>query len=161
MYCRNCGAQNNDGAAFCKKCGAKMKAGTTPREEKTASGTVPRAAAADEYVDKSDEYYRGSSESNMRSTDVTPTTEMTSGQNHYQIPDEYRPIGMWGYFGYSLLFSIPIVGIICELVFAFGGTKNMNLRNFARAQFCMVIVVIVLLIIIVMTGAGALSSMYW
>ena len=24
------------------------------------------------------------------------------------IPDEYKPISMWGYFGYEILFSIPI-----------------------------------------------------
>ena len=30
-------------------------------------------------------------------------------------PEEYKPITMWGYFGYELLFSIPCVGIIILL----------------------------------------------
>ena len=35
------------------------------------------------------------------------------------IPDEYKPISMWGYFGYEILFSIPIIGFIFILVFSF------------------------------------------
>ena len=31
-----------------------------------------------------------------------------------ELPSQYRPIGAWGYFGYSLLFSIPLVGFICQ-----------------------------------------------
>ena len=52
------------------------------------------------------------------------------------LPEEYRPISMWGYFGYQILFSIPCVGFIALLIFAFGGTKNVNLKNFARSYFC-------------------------
>ena len=52
--------------------------------------------------------------------------------NENYIPEEYTPISMWGYFGYSLLFSIPIVGLICIIVFSFGGSRNINLRNFAE-----------------------------
>lgn len=37
--------------------------------------------------------------------------------NDYNIPEEYRPISMWGYFGYSILFAIPIVGIVLIIVF--------------------------------------------
>ena len=55
------------------------------------------------------------------------------------IPEEYKPISMWGYFGYQLLFAIPCVGFIVLLVFAFGGTNNINLRNFARSYFCFII----------------------
>ena len=48
------------------------------------------------------------------------------------IPYEYEPISMWGYFGYEILFSIPIIGFIVLLVYAFGGTRNINLRNFFK-----------------------------
>lgn len=68
------------------------------------------------------------------------------------IPEEYRPISMWGYFGYEILFSIPIVGFILLLVFSFGGTKNVNLKNFARSYFCVVIIVAILLLILILSG---------
>lgn len=60
------------------------------------------------------------------------------------VSDEYQPISMWGYFGYELLFSIPCVGFILLLVFSFGGTHNINVRNFARSYFCLLIVMAVL-----------------
>ena len=43
-------------------------------------------------------------------------------------------IRSWGYFGYSLLFSIPVVGaIVCILCAIFA--RNLNVKNFALA-FC-------------------------
>lgn len=68
-----------------------------------------------------------------------------------KIPSEYRPISMWGYFGYQLLFSIPIIGWICIVVFALT-SSNLNLRNFARSQFCMMIIWLVLICISAFTG---------
>lgn len=68
------------------------------------------------------------------------------------MPEEYRPISMWGYFGYELLFSIPCVGFILLIVFSVGGTKNINLRNFARSYFCYFIIVAVLVAILISTG---------
>lgn len=65
------------------------------------------------------------------------------------IPPEYKPLGAWAYFLYSLLFSIPLVGFICLLVFACGGTPNINLRNFARSYFCGLLVVVILAVITV------------
>ena len=78
------------------------------------------------------------------------------------IPQEYRPISMWGYFGYELLFSIPCVGFILLIVFSVGGTKNVNLRNFARSYFCFMILAFVLILILVIfgaAGAGAASAL--
>lgn len=75
------------------------------------------------------------------------------------IPEEYRPISMWGYFGYELLFSIPCVGFILLIIFAVGGTKNVNLRNFARSYFCFLIILVVLFVILLATGlVGSMVS---
>ena len=60
--------------------------------------------------------------------------------NHYDhIPSEYRPISMWGYFGYTILFCIPVLGLILATVWSLGA-GNINLRNFARSQFCILII---------------------
>lgn len=75
------------------------------------------------------------------------------------IPEEYRPISMWGYLGYQILFALPCVGLILLLVFSFGGTKNKNLKNFARSYFCVLIIAVVLVAIIMSVGGvGFLSS---
>lgn len=75
------------------------------------------------------------------------------------IPEEYRPISMWGYFGYELLFSIPCVGFIILIIFAVGGTRNVNVRNFARSYFCFLIILAVFIGILIATGVvGALAG---
>ncbi|MBQ1246707.1 MAG: hypothetical protein IIZ78_12185 [Clostridiales bacterium] len=76
------------------------------------------------------------------------------------IPEEYRPISMWGYFGYEILFSIPIVGFICLIVFALGA-KNVNKKNFARSYFCYTIIVCLVAIVIfaIMMATGAVSAL--
>ncbi|MDU1412802.1 MAG: hypothetical protein E6929_08305 [Clostridium sp.] len=80
--------------------------------------------------------------------------------NFNNIPEEYKPISMWGYFGYQLLFSIPCVGIILLLVFSFGGTKNKNLRNFARSYFCFIILIsVIIFMVTVVGGISILGSM--
>lgn len=76
------------------------------------------------------------------------------------IPAEYKPISMWGYFGYEILFSIPLIGLICLIVFAFA-SKNKNVKNFARSYFCMLILVIVLAVIClaIISATGAVISL--
>lgn len=84
---------------------------------------------------------------------------MSEENNLNNIPEEYRPIGMWGYFGYQLLFSIPCVGFILLLVFSFGGARNINLRNFARSYLCYFVIVFVLVFISII-ALGGLSAFY-
>lgn len=77
------------------------------------------------------------------------------------IPEKYRPITMWGYFGLEILFSIPIVGFIFLIVFALGGTRNVNKKNFARSYFCFVIIFVVIAAIFVATGlVGQVIDMF-
>ena len=62
--------------------------------------------------------------------------------NQAGIPEEYKPISMWGYFGYELLFSIPCIGLIVLIVLAVSA-KNVNVKNFARSYFCFLIIFII------------------
>ena len=64
---------------------------------------------------------------------------MASNKSTTKIPAEYEPISMWGYFGYEVLFMIPVIGWICIGIFALTAS-NHNLRNFARSQFCVLII---------------------
>ena len=68
--------------------------------------------------------------------------------DYNNLPDEYRPISMWGYF--------------VLLVFSFGGTENVNLRNFARSYFCFLIVIVIFAIIVaIIGGAAAVGAAYY
>ena len=73
-------------------------------------------------------------------------------------PDKNRPLSPWAYYGLQLLFSIPLVGFICLIVFSLNN-NNINRRNFARSYWCNLIVsvaiVILVIILLAATGAGA------
>ncbi len=69
------------------------------------------------------------------------------------IPPEYTPISMWGYFGYQLLFNIPVVGIILLIIFSISA-KNVNLKNFARSYFCVTIIMLILLAVLIVSVGG-------
>ena len=71
-----------------------------------------------------------------------------------QLPEKYRPLSAWAYFGYSILFSIPIVGLVCLIVFALSST-NINRRSYARSFFCLYIRWGVLILILSVTGGFA------
>jgi len=72
------------------------------------------------------------------------------------IPDSYKPISMWGYFGYEVLFSIPIIGFIFLLIFSFAHS-NVNVKNFARSYFCYLILMII--IFAILAGTGMMASL--
>ena len=74
------------------------------------------------------------------------------------LPAKYRPLGAWSYFGYVILFSIPIVAIIFSFI-----DSNINRRSFARSYVCawiiaIVIVGITLAIVIGTVGLDALMN---
>lgn len=80
-----------------------------------------------------------------------------NNQYNFNIPKEYTPISALGYFGYQILFSIPILGFIFLLIFALGGTENINLRNFSRSYFCFIFIFLFLLFIFGASIAGLVA----
>ena len=80
--------------------------------------------------------------------------------DYQNIPSEYKPISMWGYFGYEILFSIPIIGFICLIIFSFV-PSNKNVKNFARSYFCLLIIFIVLTVVLIaiLSAVGAIGSL--
>ena len=60
------------------------------------------------------------------------------------LPYQYRPLSPWAYFGYSLLFSLPVIGLISLILLSFNN-NNINRRNYARSFFCIYAVALILL----------------
>ncbi len=63
------------------------------------------------------------------------------------IPENYRPISPWAYWGLKLLYSIPIVGFVFLIVFTFS-RGNINRRNFTRSYWCDAIIAAVICLIV-------------
>ncbi len=76
-----------------------------------------------------------------------------------QIPEEYKPISMWGYLGYEILFALPFIGFILVIVMSFA-PANKNVKNFARSFLLATIIGIVLVFIIFsLFGAAIVASL--
>lgn len=75
------------------------------------------------------------------------------------LPEKYRPLGAWAYFGYSILFAIPLVGFILLIVFSFSDA-NIARRNYARSFFCGLVVALVILavVLIIMLAFGGFAA---
>ena len=71
-----------------------------------------------------------------------------------RLPEKYRPLGAWAYFGYTVLFSIPLVGVICLIIFACDGSQVVR-RSFARCYLCVLILVVILVLIAMAAGLGS------
>lgn len=153
MKCPNCGSESS--GKFCAYCGAPLPQSDS---NQTDYQTPPNSSQG---------YYQGNSrqqDSYQQSWQQTSEredrrsngyqTSYSYSQGSPDIPPEYRPISMWGYFGYQILFSIPCVGFILLLIFSFGGTQNINLRNFARSYFCLLIIVVVLMVFVIGISGG-------
>ena len=65
-----------------------------------------------------------------------------------KIPQNYKPLSPWAYYGLQLLFSIPVVGFICLIVFSFD-SGNIHRRNFARSYWCSLLLGLILTVVIV------------
>jgi len=81
--------------------------------------------------------------------------------NNY--PEENRPIGAWKYFGLDILFSIPIIGLICAIIFAITNRNN-HLRNLSKAMIIkriILAVIYVLLFSLVLFLKPASNTVYY
>ena len=152
MKCNNCGTENADGQQYCQGCGAALygQSNMYTQQNQNTYGQQNANAYGQQNLYSQQAY-------------TTPPQQVVYNQRitKENLPYEFQPISMWGYFGYQILFMIPIIGFILLIVFALGGTKNVNLKNFARSYFCVTIIVLVVVLIIAAMGGLAIfeSSM--
>lgn len=74
----------------------------------------------------------------------------------YDGPSQFEPLSPWSYVGYTILFTIPVVGLVFLLVFTFSG-GNVNRRSFARSYWAALLLGI--LVIAVLAATGVLAGM--
>ncbi len=147
MFCPNCGTENENDAKVCQSCGQELQTENQQQvygNQQQAYGNQQQAYGSQQQMYGNQPPVYGNQPPIYGNQ---PPVYYNQPPMNNQVPEEYRPIGMWGYFGYELLFMIPIVGLIMVLIFSFGGTANKNLKNFARSQFCIWIVIAVLAVI--------------
>lgn len=102
-------------------------------------------------------YYRPAPPPAPQPTPYQPVNVINVQQD--RIPPEYQPLSPWAYFGYSLLFALPIAGFILLIVFSFAG-GNINRRNYARSYFCWLIILAIIVGIIAIIAAATGASLF-
>lgn len=121
--CKNCGNKISKNDTFCENCGCKVVA------EKEYSQQAPVAA-------------------------VQPVNSYNQPQYVAIAPDPNKnTLSAWAFFGYSILFVVPVLGLIFNLIFCFN-SSNLTRRSFARSYWCWYIIVAIAAIIIVASGAS-------
>lgn len=143
MFCPKCGTEVSDDKAFCPECG-------NPLKSQAQQNSGAQQAAGAQQASEGQQTARAQN-------GARPHPQVQFQSDTVVLPDEYKPISMWGYFGYEILFSIPIVGFIVLIVLSING-KNQNVKNFARSYFCFTIIVLILLVILLVSVAGAGAS---
>lgn len=152
MICRNCSAQINDTASFCPYCGEKVIAYSEPAAAQQPAENFNAAPAYNAQQQYNNGAYGAVPQYGMNQPYFVPQQP--------QIPEEYRPLSAWAYFGYSLLFSIPLIGLICLIIFSFS-SSNINRRNYARSFWCFIVIGIIIGLVISLTGGFAMSEVMY
>lgn len=121
-FCTNCGNSVSDNVKFCTSCGAPM---------------ATDAAA-------------GSPAQSMTQT-VQPVQQPVAA---YVPPAAYKeePISTGGYIGIMLLMLIPVINLILVIIWACGGCRKVNKRNFARAMLVWLLIAGVLTTLFIFVG---------
>lgn len=83
--------------------------------------------------------------------------------NPYTTPppadSKYASVGLWSYVGMMIVFSIPIVGFILAIIWAFD-TGNISRRNFARAVLVLLVISFVISVILAVVGIVFLYDIF-
>lgn len=160
--CNKCSVANDDKAVFCVGCGAVLQNTT---QENPVITEEPTPTQTESYSEP--QAYAPPQSPFVQPVSSQPAMpQMPYGQpygfvpiDENMLPPEYKPVTIGQYIGYSLLFSLPIIGIIMLFVTAFDSDKSISLRNYAKSilVWCAISIVLAILLFVF---AGIVESMY-
>jgi len=124
MFCPKCGTNVPEGSKFCESCGNNMQ-----QAEQSIQQEPQQAPPQPTYNPNPAPAYQPQPQANNYQPRPAPAY-----QNTVNITDPRDKVyGVGGWLGTLILTSIPIVGFILLLVWAFGSKANKNKKNFAIA----------------------------
>ena len=117
--CPHCGAMINDNDKFCTSCGTPVK-----NDDAQGGASAPNRS---EHITVNQSGYQ---QNGYQQTSIP----------YYQPPQQTSDnlVSIGAYIGYTILFSLPLIGLIFAIVFAINH-ENQSLKNFARAHLILII----------------------
>ena len=143
-FCVKCGREISEQVQICPFCGSA----NVPRQPAPVPVNAPAAAPAAPaqpwngpnraaYVQPGPTYVQPQ----VNVVTAAPVTAET-------LPEQYRPLSPWAYFGLTLLYTVPVVGFVFLIVFSFS-KGNINRRNFTRSYWIPLIIALIVGIVLV------------
>jgi len=139
-YCTKCGTQVADGVKFCTSCGSPMGVA-----QSQAAPQQPQQQAAQPQPQPQQQ-----------------TQQVYAQQPYVQPQPQYapaspavyteEPISTGGYIGIFFLLMIPVVNLICLIVWACGGCNKKNKTNLSRAMLVWMLIGALITAIIGLAG---------
>lgn len=132
QYCQSCGSALDAGSTFCSNCG--KSAMVTPVQQ-----SQPSQNSSQSYSAPSSTYTAPQQPQPVYQT-VPPnyqTGYQASAQQSLAID---KPLSIMDYIVMFIVMSIPLVGFIMTLVWAFGSDTNTNKKNYCRAYLILALI---------------------
>lgn len=123
--CPNCGSQLADDAKFCEECGQSLPA-DAPAEEPVAEPAAQAPVEAPAQPEKPVAVPAVVQDS--------PKAEPADMPVVTQMPPKKQLLSTFQYILLSLLYGLPVIGLIFLFIFGAGHPKNGSLKRFSAAM---------------------------
>lgn len=150
MICPFCHTELPEGLKFCSECGKPLETTAVPvsvAETGEPCGQEPVTALAEASVPEASETSQPAPAQTAPEQAVPAATTAVYHSVLDPKPDKasrWATIGTAGWFGILLLMSIPLVNLICVLVWSFGGAKKNVKQSYARAMLLLWLIGLIL-----------------
>ncbi len=162
-FCPKCGKELVNNTSICENCGADVAQQQVSNQEcQQETVYVDPVATETQYqsTPNQQQYQSAPNQPPYQSAPNQPPYQSAPNQYQYQanpyypptitedmLPPEYKPVSIWAYLGYSILFSLPVIGLIMLFIVAFGSNYSKSLRNFAKYNLIMIAISTVLAVL--------------
>lgn len=140
QYCQSCGSALDAGSTFCSNCG--KSAMVTPEQP-----SRPIQNSSQSYSAPSSTYTAPQPQPQPTYQTVPPNYQAGYQASNQQALAIDKPLSIMDYIVMFIVMSLPLVGFIMTLVWAFGSDTNTNKKNYCRAYLILTLIGIGLVIL--------------
>jgi hypothetical protein len=150
-YCTNCGANVPNDKKFCGECGTPVDVSAAVPQEPEKAETLHMSAIPEQAAPPKAAHVVSEQAAPLVAAPVAPvhtappvTQTAQSGISEPPKGSPYAVMSMGAYIGSAILMSIPVIGWLIGIIWACGGCKNLNKRNYARSYLVFLVIAAVL-----------------